>query len=67
MLVKEGWRCRVYIRSEPEWYPYLMRPAGGTSGECAFYFEESVSGKNFRPQIFADERRPDLAANRRLL
>jgi len=24
-LVKEGWRCRVYIPFGPEWYPYLMR------------------------------------------
>jgi proline dehydrogenase len=24
-LVKEGWRCRVYIPFGAEWYPYLMR------------------------------------------
>jgi proline dehydrogenase len=24
-LVKEGWRCRVYIPFGTEWYPYLMR------------------------------------------
>jgi proline dehydrogenase len=24
-LVKEGWRCRVYIPFGIEWYPYLMR------------------------------------------
>jgi proline dehydrogenase len=24
-LVKEGWRCRVYIPFGSEWYPYLMR------------------------------------------
>ncbi len=24
-LVKEGWRCRVYIPFGNEWYPYLMR------------------------------------------
>jgi proline dehydrogenase len=24
-LVKEGWRCRVYIPFGMEWYPYLMR------------------------------------------
>jgi proline dehydrogenase len=24
-LVKEGWRCRVYIPFGKEWYPYLMR------------------------------------------
>jgi proline dehydrogenase len=25
MLVKEGWRCRVYIPFGREWYPYFMR------------------------------------------
>jgi proline dehydrogenase len=24
-LIKEGWRCRVYIPFGTEWYPYLMR------------------------------------------
>lgn len=24
-LIKEGWRCRVYIPFGAEWYPYLMR------------------------------------------
>jgi proline dehydrogenase len=24
-LVKEGWRCRIYIPFGTEWYPYLMR------------------------------------------
>jgi proline dehydrogenase len=24
-LVKEGWRCRVYVPFGTEWYPYLMR------------------------------------------
>jgi proline dehydrogenase len=24
-LVKDGWRCRVYIPFGTEWYPYLMR------------------------------------------
>ncbi len=24
-LIKEGWRCRVYIPFGSEWYPYLMR------------------------------------------
>ena len=24
-LVKEGWRCRVYLPFGTEWYPYLMR------------------------------------------
>jgi proline dehydrogenase len=24
-LVKEGWRCRVYIPFGTEWYPYFMR------------------------------------------
>lgn len=24
-LVKEGWRCRVYVPFGREWYPYLMR------------------------------------------
>ena len=23
-LVKEGWRCRVYVPFGTEWYPYLM-------------------------------------------
>jgi proline dehydrogenase len=24
-LIKEGWRCRIYIPFGTEWYPYLMR------------------------------------------
>lgn len=24
-LIKEGWRCRVYVPFGTEWYPYLMR------------------------------------------
>jgi proline dehydrogenase len=24
-LVREGWRCRVYVPFGTEWYPYLMR------------------------------------------
>ena len=24
-LVRDGWKCRVYIPFGTEWYPYLMR------------------------------------------
>ena len=39
-LVKEGWRCRVYIPFGTEWYPYFMRAAGGAPGERDFHPEE---------------------------
>ncbi len=47
-LVKEGWRCRVYIPFGTEWYPYLMRRLAERPANIAFILgnlvKESVPG-----------------------
>ena len=35
-LIKEGWRCRVYIPFGTEWYPYLMRRLGERPANVLF-------------------------------
>ena len=35
-LIKEGWRCRVYIPFGTEWYPYLMRRLAERPANVAF-------------------------------
>ncbi len=41
-LVKEGWRCRVYIPFGTEWYPYLMRRLAERPANAIFILKNLV-------------------------
>ncbi len=41
-LVREGWRCRVYIPFGTEWYPYLMRRLAERPANAIFILKNLV-------------------------
>ncbi len=41
-LVKDGWRCRVYVPFGTEWYPYLMRRLAERPANAIFILKNLV-------------------------
>lgn len=41
-LVKDGWRCRVYIPFGTEWYPYLMRRLAERPANAIFILKNLI-------------------------